>query len=112
MIAAFLARWGLSWVLGPVGKALALAAVVFIAVHLIRQDALADCEADQLREELALKDAQIEAQARIIESARKRADETANRVAELEDLTNDILLETSGSCPIPDDLRERLRAIR
>lgn len=112
MISSLLARWGLQWIMGPVGKALLLAAAALVAIHLIRQDALADCEADQLREELALKDAQLEAQARIIAAARTRADETAQRVAELEDLTNDILLETSGTCPITDDLRERLRAIR
>lgn len=112
MIAAVLSRWGLGWLLGPVGKALALGLAALVVVHLIRQDAIADCEADELRAQLALKDAQLAEQAKIIDAARTRADAAEARATELKDLTNDIILDTGSSCPIDDDLRERLRSIR
>lgn len=111
MIAAWLARVGLGWLWGPIGKALLIVAGALLVVHLIRQDALADCAADQLAAEIELERERTVAAQKIANEARARADQSEERIAQLEELTDDLISETTDACPVSDDLRERLRSI-
>jgi len=103
-----------AWLTGPLGR-LVLIALAFLAwTTYHRWDAASECEAAQLQ-------AEMEETNRLLRIAREVADKASLRAdvreAELERLRREadaIAEETEsvGSCPIPPDLRERLRAIR
>lgn len=111
-MSALLLRYGLGWLLGPAGKAMAVGLALLLVVTYIRQDAYADCQADQLRDQLAQKEIQLAEAQEIAETARERATTAEAEVDKLGDLTDDLISEAGSTCPISDDLRERLREIQ
>ena len=112
MIAPLLARWGLGWLLGPMGKAIGIAVVGLLVIHFIRADAIAGCQAKQMEAQLVQADIDQRAAEDIADAARKRAREAEIKIRELEGITNEIILDNNDSCAISDELREQLRAIQ
>lgn len=107
--------WAVKLIFSPVGKVL-LAVLAFVTwTAYQRADATADCRDEQLRQELEQANRMLVEAQRLASEASLRAARTAQELKLLEADRDSILsdMEARGaSCPIPDDLRERLRAIR
>jgi len=112
MITALLARWGLGWLLGPMGKAVGIAMAGILVIHFIRADAIADCQAKQFEVQLIQAGLDQRIAEDIADSARARARESEIKIRELEGITNEIILNNTNGCAISDELREQLRAIQ
>lgn len=98
---------------------LALAAVVLWTAYQRDQaatDARAECRAEHLEETISEMERQRQANEAALRSAREQADRTRAELAALEDERNAILAQLSqrgsGTCAIPVDVLDRLRAIQ
>lgn len=117
MIALIL--WGkrsLRFLLTPAGKVFMLVLALSVWTMYQRVDAITGCENSALAEELRETKRQIEIARQIASRATERADLTAAEMVVLEDQNEELKAEINhgeiSSCPIPDDVRERLLRIR
>ena len=105
----------ISFAFSPAGRIILIGLAFAAWTAYQRHDATADCEAEQLREELIEVQRQLEVSREIAANARTRADAAEAELQTATEAQNDLVeeLETSGtSCPIPDNIRERLLDIR
>lgn len=105
----------ISFAFSPAGRIIliGLAFVAWTAYQ--RHDATADCEAEQLREELVEAQRQLGVSRQIAANARTRADTAEAELQTATEAQNELVkeLETTGdACPIPDSIRKRLLDIR
>lgn len=100
----------------PVGRAFGVALVFCAWTAYQRVDAASDakaaCQQDQFEALVAEKERQLAVAEEIAQDARKRADKAESEMLELREAADAITSELGGSCDIPDDIRQRLRAIR
>ena len=103
----------------PMGRAVLLLAAFLAWTGYQRHDA-AEKAVAALRAEIEAKTAekyqrQLDAAREVADNARKRATESEQRATELEaerdSIIEDLRAAPDGDCPIPDDVRERLRRI-
>lgn len=104
---------------GPVGRALLIGLLLLGWTVYNRMDAADaardECAIDQLQERLEAQRERAERAEKLAEEARRRADATQDEIEALETARDELLEELSdagGSCPIPDDVLDSLRAIR
>lgn len=102
--------------MGPAGR-IALLAIAFVGWTLYqRHDATADCEAEELRQELIESQRQLAISNQIANAARERADQTEQEMAETErlydEIKKDLLARPEANCPISPATRDRLLRIK
>lgn len=98
----------------PLGR-LVLIGLAFLAwTAYQRAEGRSQCETAQLEAELEETRRLLTESQGIADRARERADRTEAELSELKDQADDLSfpLPDSGACTLPDDLRDRLRAIR
>lgn len=100
----------------PVGKALGVILLLAAWTSYHRIDAASDardeCQQSQFEAQVAEKERQLAVSEKIAQDARERADSAEAEMSILREAANEVLQDTNPSCDIPDDLRDRLRAIR
>jgi septal ring factor EnvC (AmiA/AmiB activator) len=109
-----------SFFLGPVGRWVALAAALSLWTvyqrDLAATSARAECRQEQLEATISEMERQRDAARTALQQAREQAARTRAELAELEGEHNAILAELAergdSVCVIPDDVLDRLRAIR
>lgn len=108
-----------AWFTGPIGKWVLIGAVVVSSLagwttyHRVdaARKATAACQLDALNATIDLERNRAKVAEGIADTARNKADVAQTEIEELEALTREIINDESGSCVIPDDLRERLLRI-
>ncbi len=100
----------------PVGHALGavLLLVGWTAYHRIdaAREAASECKQDQFEAQVAEKERQLAVAEKIAQDARDRASVAEGEMTRLREAANVLLEDPRPSCDIPDDVRQRLRAIR
>ena len=111
----WVAKAALSFFMGPAGR-IVLVVLAFLAwTAYQRMDATRNCKDEQARVQLEEANRKLIEAQRIAEAARARADRSDAEIEEMGAERDAILseLETRGDvCVIPDDIRQRLRALR
>lgn len=111
----WVARAAFQFLFTPSGKII-LVVLAFLAwTAYQRMDATRNCKDEQARVQLEEANRKLIEAQRIAEAARARADRSDAEIEQMGAERDAILseLETRGDvCAIPDDLRQRLRAIR
>lgn len=105
----------LSFIGSPAGRLLLIALAFFAWGAYQRLDATADCEAAQLREELAESQRQLSIAQQIALEARSRADAAEKDIEELKGIADALTSEINaqgGGCALDSDTRDRLLRIR
>lgn len=109
------ARTAFQFLFTPAGK-IVLVVLAFLAwTAYQRMDATRNCKDEQARVQLEEANRKLVEAQRIAEAARARADRTDEELEQMGAERDAILseLETRGDvCVIPDDIRQRLRALR
>lgn len=111
----WVAKAALSFFMGPAGR-IVLVVLAFLAwTAYQRMDATRNCKEEQARVQLEEANRKLVEAQRIAEEARARADRTDAELEQMGAERDAILseLESRGDvCVVPDDIRQRLRAIR
>lgn len=98
----------------PLGR-LALIGLAFFAwTAYQRSDARSDCQTEQLEAQLEAAEQQVVEANRLRQEAEDRAAEREAEIVELQERANDLTFDLPDvdACVLPDDVLDRLRAIR
>ncbi len=100
----------------PVGRAIGLL-LLFVAWTTYQRidaatDAKVSCQQDQFEALVTEKERQLAVAEEIAQDARERADRAESEILELREAANAVTDQIEGGCDIPDNVRDRLRAIR
>jgi len=116
MLSGLIGSKVVQWALGPAGKIILLVLAFSAWTLYQRHDATRTCEAEVFQEQLIETQRQLVISDRIAQEARERADATEAEInvleGQLDDFQNAMQSRPGSSCPIPDDLRERLLRIK
>lgn len=110
-----LAAKAISFLLSSAGRTVLVGLAFFAWTAYQRHDATVDCETEQLREELVEAQRQLRVVQGISKNARFRADKAEAELLTAMEAQNDLVKELNvqgASCPIPDNVRERLLSIK